>query len=304
MPFQSQSRSVIDYLNGCRRHDRVQFFVMSTYFHVVCVCVCCVCVCVLCVCVVWCVCGQGEDGPARIANNVKYGDVFFCSGQSNMVFPLKLAFNASAEIKTLADFPDFRFFMTARANSTQPLEDFSPTPAACDASAGFRDCNRWLTAKEAALEDSSKDPTSSFVASFSAVCYMAARDLARLHTGNRPVGLIQSAWGGTRVEAWTSAAALASTPFASDVPAGKGPNAASVLYNAMVSPWNSFAVRAALWYQGEANADQKIQGVDQTQYYSAILQVGAFLRESFFFVCHSMLLLLCFLLLLLRVFIV
>jgi hypothetical protein len=38
----------------------------------------------------------------------------------------------------------------------------------------------------------------------------------------------------------------------------------------MVAPWNKFSVRAAFWYQGEANADQKIAGNDQTQYYAAM----------------------------------
>ena len=40
----------------------------------------------------------------------------------------------------------------------------------------------------------------------------------------------------------------------------------------MVAPWNKFSVRAALWYQGEANADQKIKGNDQAQYYAAMYQ--------------------------------
>ena len=51
-----------------------------------------------------------------------------------------------------------------------------------------------------------------------------------------------------------------------------GQNNASVLYNAMVAPWNKFAVRAALWYQGEANADQNIPNVDMTGYYAAMYQ--------------------------------
>ena len=57
---------------------------------------------------------SGETGPNVTARHVSGGDVFFCSGQSNMQFPLNLAFNASEEEATLADFPNFRFFMTAR----------------------------------------------------------------------------------------------------------------------------------------------------------------------------------------------
>ena len=55
----------------------------------------------------------GEDGPAVVAHNVSSGDVFFCSGQSNMVFPMSLTINATDEIATLASYPQFRFFFTA-----------------------------------------------------------------------------------------------------------------------------------------------------------------------------------------------
>merc|ERR1719331_112167 len=60
--------------------------------------------------------------------------------------------------------------------------------------------------------------------------------------------------------------------YAKSIPDRAAQNARSVLYNAMVAPWDRFAVRAALWYQGEANADQRIPGVDQTLYYSTMLQ--------------------------------
>ena len=91
--------------------------------------------------------------------------------------------------------------------------------------------------------------------------------MARQHTHDRPMGLVQSAWGGSRLEAWMSAEALAGAgaPVAGNVPANnnKSPkgaaNDASSLYNGMVSPWTNFSIRAALWYQGEENADQSCQ---------------------------------------------
>ena len=95
-----------------------------------------------------------------------------------------------------------------------------------------------------------------------------------MHTSGKPVALIQSAWGGTRVEAWMPAEAIAAAaPSAGAHPPSKEKqNNVSVLYNAMVKPWDKYAVRAALWYQGEANADQKIPGNDQTEYYAAMYQ--------------------------------
>merc|ERR1719265_19127 len=75
---------------------------------------------------------QGEDGDSVTASNVTSGDVFFCSGQSNMVFPMKLAFNADDEIATLAQFPNFRFFMTGRDYNDEPQWNFAGKPKSCD----------------------------------------------------------------------------------------------------------------------------------------------------------------------------
>eukprot|EP00041_Stephanoeca_diplocostata_P031953 m.1007819 g.1007819 ORF g.1007819 m.1007819 type:complete len:415 (-) comp24057_c0_seq32:3204-4448(-) len=78
----------------------------------------------------------GSTGPPVVATNVLPGDVFFCSGQSNMLFSLHQALNYTAEAATLATFPNFRFFMTARATNSTPQWDLTPQPlAACDAAA-------------------------------------------------------------------------------------------------------------------------------------------------------------------------
>jgi hypothetical protein len=199
------------------------------------------------------------------ANNVTFGDVFMCSGQSNMVYPLKLALHASDEADTLRDFANFRFFVTSRATADEPQWDL-PTDGECDVGDA---CNRWIT-HEQAMQDNYR-----FLMDFSAVCFMTVRDIAKLHDSvgsQRPVGLIQTAWSGTRVEAWMSTESIRSTKFADNVPEAKGPNQASVLYNAMIHPWRSYAVRAVLWYQGESNADQYIEGIDQTEYYATMYQ--------------------------------
>ena len=210
---------------------------------------------------------SGADGPSVTANNVLVGDVFFCSGQSNMVYPLHLAFNATAEAATISNHPNFRFFMTERSTSPTPLFDFSGS-GTCDSSyvnKSLSACNRWLTAAEAAGD---------YVEAFSAVCYMTVRDIAKLHTGDRPIALIQSAWGGTRVEAWMAAAdiAAAGAPVTGNVPHGSGPNEQSVLYNAMVAPWDPFSIRAMLWYQGEANANELTNHNQSISYYANAYQ--------------------------------
>jgi hypothetical protein len=134
------------------------------------------------------------------------------------------------------------------------------------------------TRDQALATSGSGTNTQQFIRNFSAVCALTARDIARLHTGKRAVGLNQSAWGGTRVEAWESPASLkkcARPPFGpAPVPAKPKPpfeNNASVLFNAMAAPFSKFAVRAALWYQGEANADQK-EPQPMADYYACQLQ--------------------------------
>ena len=204
----------------------------------------------------------GEDGPVITAKNVMGGDVFFCSGQSNMVFPTKFAYNPAEEMGTLQTYKNFRFFATARDYAAEPLWDLRESPTDCSAGSGTcamacdaEPCNKWLTVEQATAEQPGKLPRSplpnTFLANFSAVCFLTARDIARMHAGNRPVALIQSAWGGTRVEAWMSTKAIQSAaPSAGATPPPKkAQNNVSVLYNAMVAPWNKFAVRAAFWYQ-------------------------------------------------------
>lgn len=201
---------------------------------------------------------QGEDGEAVTASDVQSGDVFYCGGQSNMVFPMEKVLNAEEEIATLSKFPNFRFFMTGKDSSESPQWDFAANASCAWYMKG--QCNQWITAD------------AEYLSNFSAVCYLTARDISLMHIGQRPVGLIMSAWGGTRVEAWMSTESIAGTPYAGRVPEQAGHNAASVLYNAMVHPWRHFSVRAVIWYQGEANAGVAVDGVSISTYYSTMYQ--------------------------------
>ena len=309
---------------------------------------------------------QGATGPAAVATGVLAGDVFFCAGQSNMLFSLHQAINYTAEAATLSSYPNFRFFMANRALNATPQFDLTtddkncdaavpppppppppPTAAPLCAAAGFlvntafgrgdgpsvghapakdaadccaqcssatwaakgclyftwhppvtpavggtcffktssrgptlnrtgyisggtgappppppppKPCNRWLTAANASADDFN------YLLSFSAVCFLTIRDLAMMHTHDRPMGLVQAAWGGSRVEAWMSKEALqnAGAPVMGNVPPVVNPvksaaNVQSALFNGMVSPFTNMSIRAALWYQGEQNADQSCQ---------------------------------------------
>ncbi|HWS89589.1 MAG TPA: sialate O-acetylesterase [Pyrinomonadaceae bacterium] len=114
--------------------------------------------------------------------NVLVGEVWVCSGQSNMEWSLVNAQGGAKEAEA-ADYPFIRLFTVAKKTSADPLDNVE---------------GRWVvtTPKEAAQ--------------FSAVGYFFGRELhKRLGV---PVGLIHTSWGGTPAEAWTSRAALAADP--------------------------------------------------------------------------------------------
>jgi sialate O-acetylesterase len=174
--------------------------------------------------------------------DVLIGEVWLCSGQSNMEFPLKRASNADEAIKA-ADHPKMRLFRVGRAYKDEPQEDLAG--------------GKWELCS----------PQN--VGEFTAVGYFFG---AELHEKlNMPVGLIQSDWGGTRAEAWMPKATFDSLnlPYepawtqewlhpkqnpASTQPAKERPyEAPAVLYNSMIAPFAGYAMRGAAWYQGETN---------------------------------------------------
>lgn len=115
-----------------------------------------------------------------VINNVLVGDVWICSGQSNMEFTVNAGKNASAEIAG-ANYPFIRHINIAKAVSDKPLEDVSNTSG-------------WQAA------------TGENIGGFTAVGYFFARELyQQLHV---PIGLIHTSWGGTDIETWISKEAL------------------------------------------------------------------------------------------------
>ncbi|ESO84170.1 hypothetical protein LOTGIDRAFT_177595 [Lottia gigantea] len=170
--------------------------------------------------------------------DVLFGDIWICSGQSNMQFTLSMVFNASYEIEDAKNYPDIRLFTVAMETATTPQYDFisveEPWSVASPASAGN---GNWTY--------------------FSAVCWLYGKYLYQ--TLKRPIGLIASDWGGTAVETWSSPDALKScgiTEEPKSISKSKRatPTAHSVLWNAMIHPMLNFTIYGAIWYQGEANA--------------------------------------------------
>lgn len=127
-------------------------------------------------------------GPQSVTlKNILIGDVWLCSGQSNMEFGVGNLVNAKEEIAS-SDHPNIRLFTVARAVSQTPLA----LPV-----------GRWQVCGP-------KTITEGQWSGFSAVAYCFGRGLEKdLHV---PIGLIHSSWGGTPAEAWTSAEALSPLP--------------------------------------------------------------------------------------------
>ncbi len=123
-----------------------------------------------------------EGKSRRVINDVLIGQVWLCSGQSNMEFPVVSTINAAAETSKPAN-PLIRLFQVGKNYALQPL--------------GKAD-GQWLQA----------GPQT--VGNFSAVAYFFA--LAMQKKSGQPIGLISANWGGTPSEAWTSEQALRSDP--------------------------------------------------------------------------------------------
>lgn len=173
-----------------------------------------------------------NDGANLTLSDVLIGEVWLASGQSNMEMPLKGFKDQpvlnSEEIISQSKNAQIRLFQVKKVSWAMPLDDCS---------------GKWQIA----------DPTS--VATFSAVAYGYAKQLQeKLQV---PVGIIQAAWGGTRIEAWMTANSL--TPFSQlwippvENKALTSKNTPSGLYNGMINPLVGYGIKGVIWYQGETN---------------------------------------------------
>lgn len=119
-------------------------------------------------------------GHTQTLNDILVGDVWLCSGQSNMEFPLKAANNGAGEVAGASD-PLLRIFDVPRNSQAAPVT-------------GFAKETQWKVSSPAAAADTS------------AVCYFMARQLAdALHV---PQGMIHASWGGTAAQLWISRESL------------------------------------------------------------------------------------------------
>ena len=165
--------------------------------------------------------------------DVLVGEVWLCSGQSNMEWRVKQSTNAKEEIAA-ANRPRIRHIKIPHTLNNQPA---SNVPS-----------NGWEVSTPAVAGE------------FTAVGYFFARHLqGKL---NVPIGLIGSNWGGTRIEPWTPPVGFKSVPSLKASHADKlgdftkanpGRTTPTHMYNAMIHPLLPYAIKGAIWYQGESN---------------------------------------------------
>lgn len=174
---------------------------------------------------------EGTVSGKAVRRDVAIGDVLLCSGQSNMEWPLsRTPDRARPDAKGTTN---IRLLKIPRRAATAPATDMGNA--------------RWQLASDAAIQD------------FSALCWLTARTLQKRR--NRPIGLIDASWGGTRIEPWISSSALASQ---ADAPAGLkdraellaryGPNPAAAT-EAFFAQWQDWWIARGgvrFWQNGSA----------------------------------------------------
>jgi len=185
-----------------------------------------------------------SDGETLTLKNILIGEVWFCSGQSNMEMPMS-GFDrqptqgtndiiAKAKVST-----PIRIYNTDSKDGRW-VRQFSKTPQ--------EDCKgEWL------------ENSPSNVSHTSAAAYFFAKYIQEVL--EVPVGIIVSSLGGSKVEAWMSREAI--TPFKSidlsildnDEPIKNITATPCVLYNGKIAPFTNYTIKGFLWYQGESNRD-------------------------------------------------
>ena len=171
---------------------------------------------------------KGEESTILL-DNVLFGEVWLCSGQSNMRQPLK-GYKGQ---------PVFGGAMAIAKSTNSKLRLFSIKE---NASGEPLDSLMGHTGWSESSPSSSKD--------FSAVAYFYGKQLQE--TLDVPVGLIMSSWGGTPIQPWISKESLSSYKKV-DLKEVNPRRLPTAIFNAMINPITKFAIKGVLWYQGEAN---------------------------------------------------
>jgi sialate O-acetylesterase len=164
-----------------------------------------------------------------ILKNVLIGEVWLCSGQSNMEWSAQSGINNGEDEIKNADYPGIRLFTVYQSTSLYPQDHLTGEWSAC---------------------------TPETMRYFSAIGYLFAKTLHK--ELGVPVGIINTSWGGTPAEAWMPEEIITKDDFLLEAskkqkPVPWGPVEPGRIYNSMISPLVPFHIAGVLWYQGEQN---------------------------------------------------
>ncbi|MEM7368493.1 MAG: sialate O-acetylesterase [Bacteroidota bacterium] len=164
-----------------------------------------------------------------VLEDVMIGEVWLCSGQSNMEWSVMHGIQNGTQEAFEANHPGIRLFHVEKRSADVPQLDVVGKWASC---------------------------TPESMAGFSAVAYFFGRNLQQ--DLKIPIGLIHSSWGGTPAEAWINQEVLARNERLAKAaekikPMPWCPNRPGTTYNAMLAPLIPFPIAGAIWYQGETN---------------------------------------------------
>jgi len=195
-----------------------------------------------------------KDVSGKITiRNVLIGDVWLCSGQSNMSMIVSSIVDSNIILEGIPNDSKLRLYRVKTDKSLKPVSnmtDVSHTSAS------------WMI------------PDVNSVSNFSAVCYIYGSKISKYL--DIPVGLIQASYVGTPAEAWIGANSLIKYTDASEIVSEiRSSNTfedidpemrscvdhhnSTVTSNAMISPIIPFTLRGFLWYQGESNANRAVE---------------------------------------------
>ncbi len=165
-----------------------------------------------------------------VLNNVVIGEVWICSGQSNMEMSGKWGLQDIKKELPVARNNEIRFFHIPKMSSAFPQQNCG---------------GKWMVCDSRSLY------------TFSAVGYYFGKEVNRKL--NMPVGLIQSCWSGSSADVWTPDSIIRNDSKLSEAtkhiaPNGQVPHMAGYVYNAMIAPITNYDVAGVVWYQGENNS--------------------------------------------------
>ena len=179
----------------------------------------------------------GAGGPYSIRilgssnvelKNVMLGEVWICSGQSNMEMSVNWKLINGEEDAAKANNPNIRIFHVQKIGAEYPQQTCNATWTVC---------------------------TPETMRATSAVGYFFARELQQKL--NVPVGIIVSAWGGTPAEVWIEKSRIENNATLNNHKYNEKfdwwPGTPGVLYNSMIAPVIPYGIAGAIWYQGESN---------------------------------------------------